>query len=166
MLRSRCERGHTKPAAVRGTYLVLGILAATVGVATAQVYQPPKPFDVHEPRGNERLRAISYRVEAILLSDGVPLKATATVSVNNAGERPAEEINFYLHPELQVETVVDEGGNPLTFETRKVEFWPSTTLLATEVSVRLPSPPAGKDGGYHSGSRGLGQQLHRPRKQE
>jgi hypothetical protein len=39
-----------------------------------------------------------------------------------------------------VETVVDGAGKILAYETRKVEYWASTALLATEVSTTLPSP--------------------------
>ena len=129
-----------KRVTIRRAPLVLALLVATLGEAGAQGYQAPKPFDVHEPRGNDRLRVLSYSVDADLLIDEVPLKAIATVSVNNASPQPASEINFYLHPELSVKTVVDDAGTPLTFEARKVEFWPSTTLLATEVSTTLPNP--------------------------
>lgn len=119
--------------------LILRMFAATPASLAAQAYEAPPFYDVHEPTGNTGLDTVAYEITASFYETDSPFRASATVTVKNGDENPKETINYYLHPELLLDAVRAKNGTDLQYETRKVEYWASTTLLSRETTVKLPS---------------------------
>ncbi|MGH9678423.1 MAG: M1 family metallopeptidase, partial [Candidatus Acidiferrales bacterium] len=153
--------------------LLLTLLACSAASGLAQSpgqpQGPGRPIAPVQAAPTALFRATNYEVRASL--DAVGQVMNATAKVDFVADAPASVVEVELNPNLRVNTVVDAGGKPLSFDRDDdanaklhvelpdaVPAWQKVTLTfeyGGPLSSRIPDPAQrmrlaymGKDGGY------------------
>lgn len=83
--------------------------------------------------------AKSYKLKVRILTDDFPFEGEAAVSLRNVGNDTLRTLIFYLHPELDVQSIRNENGTALKFDSEVVLFYLNYTQTAKALKVLLHS---------------------------